>query len=705
MKTSLALFFLLTLLSLNTLAQEFPHTLLEVHENDERIFSISFNPNGSVLATGGWGQMSGFLGISNEYPIRLWSANTKQLLETFQGHTDDVTSLAFSPDGSILASGSRDDTIHVWYVNTGELLETFQRHSDDVTSVVFSPDGRTLASGSEDDTIRLWNVELELDTGPILWDLETGQQVANTREEVNNTQQLLKIFEGHKDKVNSITFSPDGRTLASGSVDGTVRLWDVNTGQETRTITTDNDSVESLVFSPDAMMLAGGTSAALYLWDANTGQLLKRLQEKQHYFDDVADIAFSPDGRTLASSTRNRGIHLWDANTGQLLKILRESASRVSFSPNGLTLASLSDDTTIRLWEIPSTHVSITPSVVESPAIGKHFAINIRIDAGKNVAGYEVTIGFEATALRYVGSANGDYLSSGAFFVPGVISENQRWDPLQKRYVSEDHKVTLGATSLTGVSNGDGTLATLTFEVIDSKESILVLSNVILTDSDGELLPNLFSGGVVTDPQIGPEDVNRDGVINILDLVKVAARFGQTAEGPEDVNRDGVVNIVDLVKVAGALGAGAAAPSLHPQALATFTAADVQKWLTQAQQVDMNDAISQRGIRFLEQLLAALIPKETALLVNYPNPFNPETWIPYQLAEPADVTLTIYAIDGTIVRTLALGHQPVGIYQDKSRAAYWDGRNGLGESVASGVYFYTLTSENFTATRKMLILK
>ena len=98
-------------------------------------------------------------------------------------------------------------------------------------------------------------------------------------------------------------------------------------------------------------------------------------------------------------------------------------------------------------------------------------------------------------------------------------------------------------------------------------------------------------------------------------------------------------------------------------------------------------------------------PQVTTLLSNYPNPFNPETWIPYQLAAPADVTVTIYAVDGTVVRTLSLGHQPVGIYQGKSRAAYWDGRNALGESVASGVYFYTLTAGNFTATQKMLMQK
>ena len=96
---------------------------------------------------------------------------------------------------------------------------------------------------------------------------------------------------------------------------------------------------------------------------------------------------------------------------------------------------------------------------------------------------------------------------------------------------------------------------------------------------------------------------------------------------------------------------------------------------------------------------------ETVLLPNYPNPFNPETWIPYQLAEASDVTVSIYAADGKLVRTLDLGHQPVGIYESRGRAAYWDGRNALGEPVASGVYFYTLTAGEFTATRKMLIMK
>ena len=136
---------------------------------------------------------------------------------------------------------------------------------------------------------------------------------------------------------------------------------------------------------------------------------------------------------------------------------------------------------------------------------------------------------------------------------------------------------------------------------------------------------------------------------------------------PADVNEDGVVNIVDLVKVAGALGGDAAAPSAWSLDLeGTFTREQVQQWLSEAKQFNLTDATAQRGIRYLEQLLAALTPKETALLPNYPNPFNPETWIPYRLAEAAEITLTIYGVDGTVVRQLVLGHQPIGIYQSKN---------------------------------------
>ena len=165
-------------------------------------------------------------------------------------------------------------------------------------------------------------------------------------------------------------------------------------------------------------------------------------------------------------------------------------------------------------------------------------------------------------------------------------------------------------------------------------------------------------------------DVNTDGVVNIVDLVIVAARYGETITGNPnpnlDVDRSGKVDVNDLVLVATAIDSANSAYSAPTQPLA---------------------------------------PVETALLPNYPNPFNPETWIPYQLSKDSEVTITIYDTKGVSVRTLALGHQQAGIYQSRRRAAYWDGRNAVGEPVASGVYFYTLSAGDFTATRKLLIRK
>ena len=206
-------------------------------------------------------------------------------------------------------------------------------------------------------------------------------------------------------------------------------------------------------------------------------------------------------------------------------------------------------------------------------------------------------------------------------------------------------------------------------------------------------------------PQFTEYDVNQDGVVNILDLVLIAVRFGQSGPNAADVNGDGVVNVLDLIKVAGALNQTAAAPSAHPAALAMLNAADVQGWLTQARELALTDAQSQRGIIFLEQLLSVLIPKETALLHNYPNPFNPETWIPYRLAHAADVEITIYNTRGTVVRRLDLGHQSAGFYTARTKAGYWNGRNEFGELVASGMYFYQLRADDYTALRRMVILK
>ena len=205
-------------------------------------------------------------------------------------------------------------------------------------------------------------------------------------------------------------------------------------------------------------------------------------------------------------------------------------------------------------------------------------------------------------------------------------------------------------------------------------------------------------------------DANGDGIVNILDLVLVASQIGQSGDITADINSDGTVNIQDLVIIANGLGNIAAAPSAG-----AITASQVEQWLKLAKQNvstrPMQTSLSERkfsyerGIEVLEDMLMMLRPKTTALLANYPNPFNPETWIPYQLSKASDVQIGIYDARGTLVRQFTIGHQPAGLYQSRSRAMYWDGTNALGESVASGVYFYTLRTDDFSATRKMLILK
>ena len=204
-----------------------------------------------------------------------------------------------------------------------------------------------------------------------------------------------------------------------------------------------------------------------------------------------------------------------------------------------------------------------------------------------------------------------------------------------------------------------------------------------------------------------PEDVNQDGRVSIADVIEVAQALGkQVSEKPRaDVNGDGAISFADLVAIARALAkarSGAAAPS---QKAVVLDAATVQTWLQLARIEDDGSLMFREGIANLEQLLASLLPKETILLTNYPNPFNPETWIPYRLAKPAKVSIAIHTANGQLVRVLALGTQSAGMYQHRSRAAYWDGKNEVGEPVASGVYFYTLTAGDFNATRKMLIRK
>ena len=283
-----------------------------------------------------------------------------------------------------------------------------------------------------------------------------------------------------------------------------------------------------------------------------------------------------------------------------------------------------------------------------------------------------------------------DGIHQAQFLIPATAG-----DPSPVGTKLHDCEALNGKTSstVTFVVNGFSPAfdATVTLQVIDSHGNISERRFPIQTVEDSN--PTIVG------------DVNGDNVVNIADLVLVANSIGGTGNTTADVNGDGVVNIADLVLVAGKIGTGGSASPVFPEALQLFAIDDVQSWIMQSSVLPLTDEISRRGILLLEHLLAISTLKQTMLMANYPNPFNPETWIPYQLAEPAEVTVSIHSADGQLVRTLELGQLSAGMYQSRSRAAYWNGKNEVGEPVASGVYLYTLTADDFIATRKMLIRK
>ena len=328
---------------------------------------------------------------------------------------------------------------------------------------------------------------------------------------------------------------------------------------------------------------------------------------------------------------------------------------------------------------------------------GDIFTLNIRAENIFDMAGWQFDIAFDPAVLEAIDVSEGDFLKTdgGTTFFQGGSINNA---------AGRITGLSAARLSTQGVA-GTGTLLQVRFKAKSTGETQLALQNFQFGSVTGDNIPaGPHEVRFTVGEGLPTGDVNRDGVISILDLILVAQQLGKRvpAGSPVDINGDGVVSILDLIRVAQGIAGSPAAPAAGAKSV---DAAMIEAWIAQARLEDDGSLAFKQGIANLENLLASLIPEETALLHNYPNPFNPETWIPYQLAESAEVTLTIYDINGQLVRRLAVGHQAAGMYKSRSRAIYWDGRNQLGESVASGLYFYTLTTGDFTATRRMLILK
>ena len=610
----------------------------------------------------------------------MWTVSDWRLLGTLQ-NLGTSYSLDFFPDGQLLASTGHA-AVTLWSIEKGEKIASLTGHSEWVYGAAFSPDGKTLASSGEDGTVRVENIESYL---------QTLQQ---------------------REMVRLIYFLPINR-WAQRDIDTKldILIKDVqqfyaeemqNHGFGRKTFTFETDATGNAVVHH----VNGKFSNAYYnneTADKVIEEVVSQFDLEKHIYFIAVDISRefinaenvcgTGGGRWIEGETlmRERGGHAVIPASGRCFD--GEIGTYVTAHELGHAFGlehDFRDDTYImsygqapyRLskcattWLDASRFFNTGQTAFNEPTMFQMRSSSFYPPDAKNF-----NLRFEVTDVERIHQVQ--------LLVPTTTGDPTSGIKLHscRDLHTQSGTVTFNAPTLTAHRVND-----IALQVID------VYGNITRQDYTLRVDYSL--------PAQEPADVNSDGIVNIVDLTLVASNFGKTGQTAADVNGDGVVNIVDLTLVAGAFGTTAGAPSIWNLNMEIApTRSQMEAWLRKARQMNLIDPVFQRGVLILKQLLTSLTPKETALLPNYPNPFNPETWIPYQLAEPADVSISIYSADGKLIRTLDLGHQAVGMYESRARAAYWDGRNALGEPVASGVYFYTLIAGDFTATRKMLITK
>ena len=707
---------------------------------------VAFSPDSTRLA------------VASAIGIWIYDVATGTEVALLGGHTGGVTSVAFSSDGTMLASGSEDETVKLWAVATHTNIATLRGHTDGVWSVAFSPDGKMLASGAGDPIIHF-----PADNTVKLWDVETNANIAT--------------LEGHRGRVWSVAFSPDGKILASGSDDETVKLWDVETNTNIATLEGHTDRVASVAFSPDGKILASGGGTfdnTVKLWDVETNTNTATLEG---HTDGVSSVAFSPDGKMLASgvgdaffpeffpeSSDNR-VKLWDVASGEPIATLGGHTGEVwsvTFSPDGTMLASAGGtfDNTVKLWDVETnTNIATLEGHTDVVSSVAFLSDGTRLAAGSGltILLWDVDNGDQITILE------GHALSSDGTRL-AVVSEDAGtillWDMETREIIAtlEKHEnywvnsVSFspdGTRLASGAGSLDGTMLLLLWDV-DSGELVATLeghANYWLGSEtfspDGTTLASRIGDGTIllwdvdSGELIATFEGHTGGTLRGISALAFSPDGATLASGA----RDGTIFLWDvktkelIASLEGHADYWVHSVSFSPGGthLATGSGNTILLWDMETREiiasleghVDLVSSVAfspdgatlasgagdgtillwdvaewtNPGTAVAANKLIGL-PDELQLQQNAPNPFNSQTVLSYFLPKSGPVRLELFSVIGQRVAVLHQGLQPAGYHQ-----LHWEARDSQGRPLASGMYLYRLVTDEGILTRKLTLLR